>query len=604
MKPDYTSSARNVSRCAFLPLVALTLCLAKPCAAQFAGQKTYCNPVDINYQYNFEQKARGISYRSGADPVIVNHNGGYFLFATISGGWWHSQDLVNWRFIKPDVSPHQWPKEDMCAPAAVSVGEKLYLFQSTFERRPIWVTATPEDGRLEHFNPLLPPMPGAAGPWDPAFFHDEDTDRWFMYFGSSNLYPIYGIELDYTNRLTYLGSVGELLKLHPDLHGWERFGPNHTSPIAPFLEGAWMTKHNGKFYLQYAAPGTEYNVYANGTYIGDGPLGPFTYAPNNPISYKPGGFVTGAGHGNTFQDNFGNYWNTGTPWWAVNFDFERRIAMFPAAFDQDGLLFANTRFGDFPHFLPTKRWQHKDELFTGWMLLSYRKPVTASSYRDVYAAANVTDENPRSFWVANSNKPGEWLALDLGHTCEVRAVQVNFTDYKSGVYASDDTVYTQFKLHDSIDGKNWSVLADLSKEKRDRPNAYVELAVPVRTRHIKYEHVHVASPNLAISDIRIFGHGDGETPRTPAGFQVRRDGNDARNAFITWQDVPGAVGYNILWGIRDDKLYQTYQVFAGQRTTLELRALTVGQDYSFVIEAFNENGVSKPSEAMSTRVAR
>ena len=325
---------------------------------------------------------------------------------------------------------------------------------------------------------------------------------------------------------------------------------------------------------------------------------------NNPISYKPGGFVTGTGHGNTFQDNFGNFWNTGTPWWAVNFDFERRIAMFPAAFDKDGLLFANTRFGDFPHYLPTKKWQNKDELFTGWMLLSYRKPVAASSVRGVYAAANVTDENPRSFWVAKSNQPGQWLTLDLGGPCEVRAVQVNFTDFKAGLYASDASVYTQFKLHHSLDGTNWLGLADLTNEKRDRPNAYLELPSPVRTRHIKYEHVYVASPNLAISDIRVFGHGEEEAPRTPANLQVRRDGNDPRNAFITWEDVPGAVGYNILWGIRDDKLYQTYQVFADQRTALELRALTIGQNYSFAIEAFNENGVSKQSATINVEAER
>jgi len=102
-----------------------------------------------------------------------------------------------------------------------------------------------------------------------------------------------------------------------------------------------MNKHNGRYYLQYGGPGTEYNVYANGTYVGDTPFGPFTYAPNNPVSYKPGGFVTGAGHGNTFADNYGNYWNTGTPWIAVNFPFERRIAMFPAGFDRDGLLYSS-----------------------------------------------------------------------------------------------------------------------------------------------------------------------------------------------------------------------------------------------------------------------
>ncbi|MBI2924512.1 MAG: family 43 glycosylhydrolase [Verrucomicrobia bacterium] len=576
-------------------LIALCLGIAVRCHAQFAGQRTYCNPLDIDYKYNFEQKARSISFRSGADPVIVKHRGEYYLFVTISGGWWHSKDLINWRFVKPDVTPHSWPKEDMCAPAALSVGDRLYLFQSTFDRRPIWVTTAPASGRLEHFNPLLPLVPGAAGPWDPAIFHDDAADRWFMYFGSSNVYPIYGIELDYKNQLAYLGTARELIGLRPDLHGWERFGPNHTSTIKPFIEGAWMTKHGGKYYLQYGAPGTEYNVYANGTYIGDGPLGPFTYAPNNPISYKPGGFVTGVGHGNTFEDTFGNFWNTGTPWWAVNFDFERRLAMFPAAFDQDGLLFATTRFGDFPHYLPTGKWQRPDESFTGWMLLSYRKPVTASSYRAVFAAANVTDENPRTFWVADSNKAGEWLTLDLGRPGEVCAVQVNFTDYKAGLYASDETVYTQFKLHASLDGTNWSVIADLTNEKRDRRNAYLELRKPVRARFVKYEHAYVASPNLAISDVRVFGHGGGEPPRTPGKLEVRRDGNDFRNVFISWEDVPGAVGYNLLWGIRDDKLYQAYQVFADQRPVLELRALTVEQSYSFAIEAFNESGVSKAS---------
>src|SRR5262245_61216665 len=176
--------------------------IVQVCRSQTTSQTTYCNPIDIDYRYNFEQKASHISFRSGADPVIVNHKGEYYLFVTISGGWWHSKDLIHWRFVKPDVSPYQWPKEDMCAPAALSVGDTLYLFQSTFDRRPIYATKTPENGRLELFNPLLPYVPGAAGPWDPALFHDEETDRWFMYFGSSNLYPIYGIELDSTNQLT------------------------------------------------------------------------------------------------------------------------------------------------------------------------------------------------------------------------------------------------------------------------------------------------------------------------------------------------------------------------------------------------------------------
>jgi hypothetical protein len=283
---------------------------------------------------------------------------------------------------------------------------------------------------------------------------------------------------------------------------------------------------------------------------------------------------------------------------AVNWNFERRIAMFPTGFDKDGQMFANTRFGDLPHYLPVRKWQNKDELFTGWMLLSYKKPATASSVRDTFQVASITDENPRTFWVAQRNRPGEWVMVDMQRDQEVKAVQVNYTDYKSNIYDGfDPKIYTQFRLFASRDGKVWMKIADLSDEKRDRPNAYIELEKPVQARYIRYEHVYVASPNLAISDIRVFGNGGGKVPKTPGKFTVVRD-SDTRNAFVKWQRVPGAVGYNVLWGIAKDKLYQTYQVFADQPESLEVRALSKGVSYYFAIEAFNENGVSVASEVV------
>jgi xylan 1,4-beta-xylosidase len=567
-------------------------------SAQSNSTTTYCNPLDIDYKYNFEQLNDSISYRSGADPVIVNHKGEYFLFVTISGGYWHSKDLANWKYIVPD----KWPMEDMCAPAAMSVNDTLYLFQSTFEQRPIFYSLQPEKGKLLFYNRWLPRLPPEIGPWDPALFYDEALDKWYMYWGSSNVHPLYGAELDKRKRLSYKTKYLPMLKLHPEEHGWERFGRDHRSNITPFMEGAWMTKHNGKYYLQYGAPGTEYNVYANGTYIGDHPLGPFTYAPYNPISYKPGGFVTGAGHGNTFKDNYGNYWNTGTPWIAVNWNFERRIAMFPTGFDQDGQMFSNTRFGDLPHRLPTSKWTNKDDLFMGWMLLSYKKKASASSTLDTFNVAAITDENPRTFWVAKQNKPGEWVTIHLEKEQDVKALQINYTDYHSNIFDNDtNRVYTQFKIYHSVNGKEWNVVADLTNQKkRDRPNAYIEFPKAVRTRFIKYEHVYVGSPNLAISDIRIFGNSNEAVPKTPGEFKVRRDA-DPRNAFVSWSKVKGAVGYNILWGIDRNKLYQTYQVFGDQPSTLEIRALSKGVEYYFAIEAFNTRGVSKVSDVIHIR---
>jgi hypothetical protein len=601
------------------PLIAaggalLTLVAAAQGAAQTPRLRTYANPIDIDYRYNFEQQNQGISYRSGADPVIVVQRGEYYLFETIGDGYWRSSDLGRWQHI----TPSRWPLTDVVAPAVLSVRDTIYLLPSTTAPLPILMLTEPATGRVEFYNRLLPWLPMARGreanvlakpdsvqpgPWDPQFFHDADTERWFLYWNSSNAYPLHAIELDKSKHLAYRGTPKWLFGLEPEQHGWERFGQDHRdTTIHPFIEGAWMTKHAGRYYLQYGAPGTEYNVYSTGVYVAADPLGPFTYAPYNPVAYKPGGFVQGAGHGNTFQDVYGNWWSTGTPWIGVNWNFERRIGLHPAGFDSDGQMYVDTRFGDFPHWLPTKPWRSSDELFTGWMLLSYRKPATASSTLDTFPASRVTDDNPRTFWVAGQNRPGEWLTIDLGRVYDLKAIQVNYADYKSGLYGTDSNVVTRFRLAASLDGREWATVGDLSAEQRDRPNAYIEIAAPppTRARFVRYEHIHVGAANLAISDIRVFGNGSGPRPATPAGLTAQRD-RDQRNAVIRWKPVPGVVGYNVSWGISSAKLYQTYQRFADQGTMLELRALTVGQAYWAAVESFDENGVSTLSAAVPIR---
>ena len=590
-------------------IIVTLLFAATGASAQATHQRTYANPIDIDYKYNFEQHNEGISYRSGADPVIVVQRGEYYLFETIGDGYWRSRDLGSWQHI----TPSRWPLTDIVAPAVLSVRDTIYVLPSTTSPLPILMLTEPAKGRVEFYNRLLPWLPMARanegtvfakpdsvqpGPWDPQFFYDSATDRWFLYWNSSNVYPLHVIELDKSKQLAYKGTPRWLFGLDPEKHGWERFGQDHRdTTIRPYIEGSWMTKYKGRYYLQYGAPGTEYNVYATGVYTADNPLGPFTYATYNPVAYRPGGFVHGAGHGNTFQDIYGNWWNTGTPWIGYNWNFERRIAMHPAGFDADGQMYVDTRFGDFPHWLPTKAYRASDNLFTGWMLLSYHKAVTASSARDSFPASNITDEDNRTFWVARENRPGESLTIDLGRSYEVKAIQVNYADYKSGLYGTDSTVVTRFRLSASADGRQWKTVADLSRDKRDRPNAYIELATPTRARFVRYEHIHVGAANLAISDIRIFGNGDGPQPATPTGLIARRN-RDERDATIMWQPVPGAVGYNLRWGISPSKLYQTYQRFADQGTTLELRALTVGQAYWAAIESFDENGVSTLGSAV------
>jgi hypothetical protein len=590
-------------------------------AAAPAQQRTYANPVDVDYRYNFEQINNGVSYRTGADPAVVNHRGTYYLFMTLADGYWRSTDLINWQF----VTPSRWPMQSIVAPAAWSDGERIILEPSMMEPGAILSSTAPDTGKLDFWVRKMPDNPGTVnkdpelmkpgeiptGPWDPGLFKDDDG-RWYLYWGSSNVYPMFGQRIAFADgKMTYETHAEPMLRLHPDLHGWERFGQDHCAcwqpgkPSPSYMEGAWMTKHGGRYYLQYGAPGTEFNVYGNGVYVGDKPLGPFTYAPYNPVAYRPGGFAEGAGHGSTFQDNAGNWWNTGTSWIGYNWGMERRIVLHPAKFYPDGQMAVSTRFGDFPHYAPQTRFDDPDKLFTGWMVLSYRKPVVASSTKAGWGTAAVTDEDPRTFWVAAENKPGVTLTLDLGAPQTVRALQVNFADYQSGRFADAADIYTDFVMQASNDGRTWQDVARTEAPRRDRPNAYFELRQPVRARFIRYVHGHVGAANLAISDIRVFGNADGPLPARPGGLVAQRHA-DERDATIRWTRVPGAVGYNIRFGIRPDRLTLTHQLWAdelGAEPSLskELRSLNKGVPYWVAVEAFNESGVSKLSGVVPVR---
>src|SRR5687767_4864068 len=146
--------------------------------------------------------------------------------------------------------------------------------------------------------------------------------------------------------------------------------------------------------MQYAAPGTEFNVYGDGVYVSDSPLGPYKYAPNNPVSYKPGGFMNGAGHGSTVIGPGNKYWHFASNAVSVNIGWERRLCMFKTNFDKDGLMYCDTYFGDYPHFAPTVA--EKMGNFAGWMLLSYKKPVTSSSNLEDFTASAITDEQVKT----------------------------------------------------------------------------------------------------------------------------------------------------------------------------------------------------------------
>lgn len=559
----------------------------------FAQQKTFCNPVNVDYGYTpFEDFAAWGKHRATADPVIVNYKGDYYLFSTNQWGYWYSSDMLNWhfnsrKFLRPWNND---TKDELCAPAVGIIGDTMIVFGSTYTSRfTIWMSTNP---KANEWKPLVDSF--EIGGWDPAFFTDDDG-RLYMYNGSSNHYPVYGVEL---NRKTFkpIGTRTPMYLLEEWRYGWQRFGENMDNTfLDPFIEGAWMTKHNGKYYFQYGAPGTEMSGYADGVVMGTKPLfdGTETFPQSDPLSFKPGGFSRGAGHGSTFQDNYKNYWHVSTSIICVKNTWERRMGIWPTGFDKDDVMYCNTAFGDYPQYLPSA---NRSNNGPGWMLLNYKKPVLVSSTLANFNANNAVDESIKTYWSAASADKGEWIQSDLGNTSTVNAIQINYADQDAEFIGKSAGVYHQYKLYYSIDGKKWDMLVDKSNNKTDVPHEYVELEKPVQARFIKLENIHMPTGKFAISGLRVFGNGNGKKPNGVDPLIILRTEKDKRSAYIKWRPVDNAYAYNLYYGTDPNKLYSCIMVY--DFNEYWFKAMDKLKTYYFSIEAINENGTSERSKVI------
>lgn len=551
---------------------------------------TFCNPINISY--NFEPFNNNVvengTFRSSADPMALLYGDEIFLFSTNQDGFHYSKNMTDWEFA-PASFKRKPTDDDQCAPAAYVSNDTLFYTGSTYEGLPVWWSTNPKSGKFKRAidRNVLPS-------WDPCLFLDDDG-KLYLYYGSSNEFPLKGVQVS-RDDFYPVSKIHDVLALEPDKHGWERFGMNNndSTTLAPFTEGAWMTKHNGKYYLQYGAPGTEFKVYADGVYVSDNPLGPFTYQKHNPFSYKPGGYVQGSGHGGTFEDKNGNNWHVSTAMLSLKYKFERRIGLYPVGFDKDGIMYSSAAFGDYPNFNMDADIANPEERFSGWMLLSYNKPVTVSSVAEGHSAENITDESMRTYWAAETASPGEWVIVDLLEPLPVNAIQLNHYDHNADQYDRANDLYHQYIIYSSEDGENWQTVVDKSDNDKDVPHDYIELSKPLTARYLKVENLHMPTGHFALSGLRVFGLKEGSRPLTPSNFSVNRSSSDERNAFIKWSEVPDAYGYNIYYGISPDKLYNAITVLGD--TEYDMRGLDKGTDYYFRIESLGETGRSALSE--------
>ena len=592
--------------------------------------KYYCNPLNINYRYQFNAdprlKGKIQICREAADPSMICFEGRYYIFASMTLGVWVSDDLVNWENHR---LPAELPLYDYAPDVRVMDGWVYFCASRREANCDRYRTRDILNGPYERIEGDFPF-------WDPNLFVDTDG-RVYFYWGCSNQTPIWGVELDPKN-MKPLSEPKAVIEGHPFEIGYERIGednstlpaseevieakyqafvknspvpesmlPEHVKPLIrgmftdrPYIEGAWMDKHCGKYYLQYAAPGTQYNTYSDGVYVSDSPLGPFELAENNPYSYKPGGFIPGAGHGSTMQDDQENWWHVATMRISKNHDFERRVGLFRAGFDADGELFCDQRYGDWPQKVTGFKqdpWQAPE-----WMLLSCGKAASASSHAEGCGPEKAAEENVRTWWKAAEAGKDEWLCLDLGKVFDVRAVQINFADDSIDVpvpgeirpgsqarYIEEAETRTRWKLWASLDGESWSVLADKTSADTDLSHDLQVFEEGIRARCIKLTAMEVPYGQApCVSGLRVFGLGEGSAPKAADFTAVRSSDLDME---VLIEPQADTVGFNILFGSSPEKLYHSYMVF--ESGTKRVGALIKGREYYLRVDAFNECGITE-----------
>lgn len=579
-----------------------------------------CNPMNIEYKYQYHPKnGKMFANREAADPSIVSFKGLYYLFPSMTGGFLTSKDLVSWEFHS---FKNEMPIYDY-APDVCVKGNYLYFSASKrVDHCSFYRSKDPINLEFEEIEGTFPF-------WDPHLFADDDG-RVYFYWGCSNIEPLYGVEL---NPLTMKPLTGKKIMIRENTEeiGFERTGNNHVGKSeeeieilvqeflsktpnipeegkktiykvmgnSPYMEGAWMTKYNGKYYLQYAAPGTQYNVYSDGVYVGNSPLGPFTLAKNNPYSYKPGGFINGAGHGSTMKDLNGQYWHTSTMVISKNHNFERRLGIWQSGFDEDGELFCDQRYGDWPLKIDQKPWDKPE-----WMLLSYGKTVTASSGTGL---ENVTDENILTWWKAETNQVGEWVMVDLGEKCSVHGIQINFADdqlivnlpkgeqlhSRNGMSVEERFInlkhgQTRWVLEGSCDGITYFVIEDKSKAKTDLSHDFIVREEGVKARYLRLTIIELPyNQTPCVSGLRVFGKVEGTLPTATSDVQIELVGD--LDMTVSWKS--DAISHNILWGYEPDKLYHSYMVFGKKEQ--KIGALVKGEPLYVRVDSFNEVGITE-----------
>lgn len=233
------------------------------------------------------------------DPAVIDYDGKYYLVASSPKFWegytpgvklWSSEDLVNWKFESTIISAENIPEGCHCknrfwAPELFIHNGKFYCT----------VNACDDEAGIE-LHPYLAVADDILGPYsliptpitkdrfnDISLFEDDDG----KVYATASWGPLFLWEMDMETGkakteprpIAYPGKEGE----------WD---------YGRFIEGSYMVKRNGVYYLWYSSPCRGYEM---GWCVADDINGEFRKYADEPVLSGLGTDLPIAGHNACFK---------------------------------------------------------------------------------------------------------------------------------------------------------------------------------------------------------------------------------------------------------------------------------------------------------------
>ena len=435
----------------------------------------YCNPLPIEASSR-DGSPQGVHL---GDVTVVRESGKYYMFCT-GGGGWVSEDLISWRYQGVEMRQGRVP----VAPHVVKYNGQFYMSGNNAPLYRAPAILGPYEVVGDWTDVLGKPFAGLANgrPWVGAFDVDifvDDDNKPYLYFPARSTEGIDVVPLD-PDHLNRFMAVPKRLFGFDRSHVWERYGEMNEYPDVSWIEGPWMMKRGGTYYLQYSASGTQWLSYATGMYTSKSPTGPFTYSPVNPVLRKTTGVVTGTAHGSIVEGPDGNWWQFYTIVMS-NPPGGRRVGMDPVGFDERGNLFVRgpsetPQWG--PGAVPDPA-RHGD---SGSLPLTINKMramnsrSTFSSQRPGHEAAYAIDNSTGTWWEPTEDDRQPSITVDLGPATEFDPIQLFRVDSSRILFAAgrgfgppgampaapkaDGAVAHRYRIEVSTDGKAFTTLLD------------------------------------------------------------------------------------------------------------------------------------------------